>query len=149
MDTKPRKPARRARSAVGTGTTSLLMIFTVHCFATLALLSLSTATSNQRIQQRSVDGINTLATAEGEAATKLAELDTALQSGGAGTNVQTLGWQKGEGENTYTYTVAIDSEHQLITTVEINNRNYTLLSQKSVYTGSWEPGTDGQIWSGS
>ena len=40
------------RSGVGTGTTSLLMIFTVLCFATLAMLSLSTAANGRRIAAR-------------------------------------------------------------------------------------------------
>ncbi|MDL2254507.1 hypothetical protein LJC49_10670 [Ruminococcaceae bacterium OttesenSCG-928-I18] len=149
MNTKTHKTRQRTRSGVGTGTTSLLMIFTVLCFATLALLSLSTATANQRIQQRSLDGTAALATAEGEAAVKLAELDTALQRGAAENTAAGLGWQATESEGVYQYTVPIDENHELVTTVEIQGDRSSLLSQKSVYIGSWEPETEGQIWSGA
>lgn len=71
------KPTVRS-SGVGTGTISLLMIFTVLCFATLAMLSLSTAASSQRIQERALESGRLLAVAKGEAATHIAQVDAHL-----------------------------------------------------------------------
>ncbi len=137
-----RRFTRSSRSSVGTGTISLLMIFTVLCFATLALLSLTTAVSNQRIQKNNFDRTVALSAAEGETAVAIAALDAQL----AGLDdvswtdgntavvefadeeaarlavvraVQPLaeeqGWQVDAEEGTLTWTQPIDEENQLVT----------------------------------
>ncbi|NLW79616.1 MAG: hypothetical protein GXY32_09435 [Ruminococcaceae bacterium] len=78
MNNTKRKTRTGRRSGVGTGTTSLLMIFTVLCFATLAMLSLSTASSSQRIQAEGLLNAKAVAAAKGEAAVQVAKLDTDL-----------------------------------------------------------------------
>lgn len=155
MNQRTRRTYRRTRSGVGTGTTSLLMIFTVLCFATLALLSLSTAASNQRIQKRSFEGTAALAVAEGQAAEKLAELDTELSAAASRESWNALAtgleWQK-NADGYYESAVPIDESHQLVTVVELlpeGPGNYRVISQMSVFTGEWTPTQDGDIWSGN
>ena len=155
MNTKTRKTHRTVRSGVGTGTTSLLMIFTVLCFATLALLSLSTAASNQRIQEKGLAGTAALAVAEGEAAEKLAELDAALLSVTGESEAENaalqLGWQR-EAAGRFSYTIAFDGAHELVTVVELGPEGeggrYRMVGQSSSYTGAWTPEAPGDIWSG-
>lgn len=150
---------RSGRSGVGTGTISLLMIFTVLCFATLALLSLSTAASDRRIQSRGYENAVQLATAEGLVSEKLAELDKelyALADGGADyeqqatAKAQSLGWTLDEESGYLVYEVEIDTENNLVTTVRIDpsgaGARYTVIGQTTVYQGEWEPEVDGSLW---
>ncbi len=144
--------SRRARSGFGTGTTSLLMIFTVLCFATLAMLTLSTAASNARIQQRSLQGTAALAKAEGEAAEAVAELDAALAAAPAedpAALAASLGWQATGSPLVFQLATSMEENHQLLTEVQLQEGGpLTLVSQKTVYTGEWTPGQNGQLWNG-
>lgn len=150
---------RSGRSGVGTGTISLLMIFTVLCFATLALLSLSTAASDRRIQSRGYENAVQLATAEGTVSEKLAGLDKVLYDlEGAGGEyleqateaARNLGWTLDEESGYLVYEVEIDTENNLVTTVRIDPAEaatrYTLIGQTTVYQGEWEPEADGGLW---
>lgn len=152
---KRRKPEHSGRSSMGTGTTSLLMIFTVLCFATLALLSLSTAVSHRSIQQRSMEETAAQAAAEGEAALRLAELDTALEAAGSDSwesTARDLGWFPGEEEGHMVYVLPVSRDHELATTVELTQNgaaHYRLVAQVSRYTGHWEPVPEDQLWQGA
>lgn len=153
---------RSGRSGVGTGTISLLMIFTVLCFATLALLSLSTAASDRRIQQRGFERTQNLAAAEGRAAEKLAELDGALlalpddAAGADGylaaalTAARGFGWEVDAAAASCQWTEPIDSENDLVTTIRLGDGDedarYTLTGQATVYVGSWEAEESGGVW---
>lgn len=77
MHTQSRTGIRR-RPGMGVGTISLLVIFTVLCFSTLALLSLSSAANYRRISRPSQIAAQNLAAAEGVAAEKIADLDAVL-----------------------------------------------------------------------
>ena len=148
-----------ARMGMGVGTTSILMIFTVLAFATLALLSLSTAASNMRIQQRGIDRTTALAAAEGEAAAKLAELDAVLSSIGAGASYQRdalvaaegIGFTVDNDAKTAAYTAAVDENNDLVTVVAFDapgTPGYRLVSQISSYTGDWAPEAGAGFWPG-
>ena len=140
------------RSSMGTGTTSLLMIFTVLCFATLALLSLSTAYSNRNIQRRSIEQAAAQASAEGEAATKLAELDRALlgaQEAEWPAIAKAQGWAENE-EGGWELDTAMGEDHMLRTRVTLTpgeDTRYRLEAQRSDYIGEWQP-VGGEVWTG-
>lgn len=152
---------RRARSGVGTGTTSLLMIFTVLCFATLAMLSLSTAASNDRIQERGLSGSKALAEARGAAAVEVAGLDEMLlqlqeqDTGGAYLEealalAATRGWQADAATGTITLHSNVDGDSVLVTKLQIlepeNTARYEVVSQTTELVNGWTPEQDGQLW---
>lgn len=160
-----RRYGRNARSGMGTGTVSLLMIFTVLCFATIALLSVSTAASDRRIQQRSFERTVALSSAEGRSAERLAALDQMIfeyRATKAGTGdearaaMQELAYEQGwtPGDETYTILWAepIDRENNLVTVVTLlspeDADRYELVSQTAEYVGTWEPEQGGSVWSG-
>ena len=152
--------SRRARSGVGTGTTSLLMIFTVLCFATLAMLSLSTAASNDRIQERGLSGSKALAEARGAAAVEVASLDEMLlqlqqqDTGDAYFDealalAATRGWET-DAVNSITLRTAVNEESVLVTTLALlepgQAARYELMSQTTELVNGWAPEQDGQLW---
>lgn len=160
-----RRYSRTTRSGMGTGTISLLMIFTVLCFATIALLSVSTAMSDRRIQQRSFERTIALSSAEGRAAEKLAELDQILfefreTQNDTGTEALDAmqdqacetGWTPGNELYTVVWTEPIDRENNLVTAITLlppeAEQRYKLVSQVSEYIGEWEPESGGSFWSG-
>lgn len=162
----PKKPYHSRRSGVGTGTTSLLVIFTILCMATLALLSLSTAVSSRRINVRSFEGVKNLVTAEGAAAQQLAQIDLALltlQQDFSGRNekiyfeqaaaeLEKAGCTVDKETGQAWFACEIDENHKLITKLEIMGpkaeTRYQLLEQMSHMTSEWEPEAGGQYWAG-
>lgn len=166
-EVKKAKSVSTRGGGVGTGTTSLLMIFTVLCFATLAMLSLSTAASNDRIQSRGLDGGKNLSTAKGESAMEVAQLDEQLldlklayASQGktdekaymqeAYELAKNRGWQYNEDNNTLVWTQNMDSRNELLTQIQIlspaEDQRYTVIWQVSQIIGGWEPEGDRQMW---
>lgn len=161
-----KKVHQSRRAGVGTGTTSLLVIFTVLCMATLALLSLSTAVSSRRINVRSFQGVQNLVSAEGASAQQLAEVDTALlaiQQGYTAKNdkeyfskaaaaLEPLGCTIEEGGRLASFSFMVDDNHVLITKFEIlgpkESLRYRLVEQMSHMTSEWEPEAEGQYWAG-
>lgn len=164
------KPIKRRvfssrRSGVGTGTTSLLMIFTVLCFATLALLSLSTAATNRRIQQRGQQAATSFALAQGDSAKKLSEIDEVLaelqtQDLGdpvyftqAAARLELLGCTAGKNTNEMEFTLPIDEFNVLKVNFTINSQQdthrFTLQRQISERIGEWEPEDNGILWPGN
>ena len=160
-----KKTAYQGRSlSIGTGTTSLLMIFTLLCFATLALLSLSTAVSNRRTQNRGQEAARLLAVAKGQAAQSVAELDEELVS--LNENLATgkdfqkealrlaqeLGWQAGEEENHILINHTVDANNTLLTEIKLSpqgaTERYTLVRQISNLAQGWKPEGKDQLWPG-
>lgn len=152
---------RSVRSGIGIGTISLLVIFTVLCFSTLALLSVSTAVSDQKIQQRSFDHTADLTQAQGRSAENIAVLDAQLyrmsqeEPGAEGymesakTQAKLLGWTVSEEGSQVTWTEPIDRNNNLVTILTLNpsgaGERYILNSQQQEYIGIWEPETGGQV----
>lgn len=151
------------RSGVGTGTTSLLMIFTVLCFATLAMLSLSTAESQQRIQQRGLATARSRAVAQGLAAEQVADLDAGLlelRTTHKGTEADYfeqaealaagLGWQVDSETHTITLNLIMDDKNTLMTQLELlgpkEGSRYKVVNQSSFLTDGWEPEPMGHYW---
>lgn len=162
VSAKMPKPRQKHRSGVGTGTTSLLMIFTVLCFATLAMLSLSTAASNARIQNRGLQGASALAAAKGAAATEVANLDEELflllnKSGGAEDYLdlafgiaQNRGWIVDKANASILLRQTIDDgsllETELLLLKPGLGARYQVLRQVSTLVNGWAPETGGQLW---
>ena len=157
--------SRRARSGVGTGTTSLLMIFTVLCFATLAMLSLSTAASNDRIQERGLSGSRALAEARGAAAVEVASLDETLLQLQEGAELirsdttymdralaaaQERGWETDAAANTITMRNTVNEDSVLVTKLTLlepgETARYEVMSQTTELVNGWAPEQDGQLW---
>ncbi len=162
-----RRKAVRRRSGVGTGTTSLLMIFTVLCFATLAMLSLSTAAANARIQGRGLESQRLLAAAKGAAAADVAGLDEVLYqlqrempaNGGQAAEdayyeqalaaAAARGWQTDAGPGAISMRSAISEDSVLVTTLQLlppGGARYQVLAQVSQLVSGWAPEQNGQLW---
>ncbi len=166
QNSSPKRSYRSRRSGVGTGTTSLLVIFTVLCMATLALLSLSTAVSSRRINVRSFQGVQNLTSAEGAASKRLAEIDLLLfemQQNYTGRNdkkyfeqaaaeLESMGCTVDKETWQASFAYDMDENHKLITKFEILGpkapQRYQLLEQMSYMTSEWEPEAGGQYWAG-
>ena len=159
-------PAHRQsvrRSGVGTGTTSLLMIFTVLCFATLAMLSLSTAASNERIQTRGIFGAQSAAAARGVAAEYTAALDEELlalrQSTPASEEVffakaedlaENMGWSVSREDHTVTLQLPVNDTSILVTTLRIcslqEEMRYESMLQQTAPKDGWQADGGGNLW---
>ena len=169
-ETENKKRTNR-RPGLGVGTVSLLVIFTVLCFSTLALLSLSSAVNYQNTMRPSQQGALSLAAAEGEAAQKLAELDTMLMElqiemqvsdandaqsstyastarayyDRAAQKAEGLGFEILEDTQQLRFALPIDENHELVTEIVLHapgaDIRYIVVKQASVMTGEWDPGS--------
>lgn len=182
MNTEKRSQGVRWRAGIGVGTISLLVIFTILCFSTLALLSLTSAHNNQRIHSRGLQGAKNISQAEGVAAKQLAQLDYFLaelqaeylagtadisdispdQSGlltpqsyyqAAYQKAESMGCTVNEAEETLTFSVPIDKNSELVTTLRVlppgEDFRYTVIAQYAVMTGEWAPDNSGHVWPGN
>lgn len=150
------------RPGVGVGTISLLVIFTLLCLATLGLLGVSTAASNQRVSRRSTEKIVWLADAEGQAASKLAEIDAALLALGqpgdeeyfaaAAEASRKLGCQADPETRIISFAVPVDKNSELVTEIVLlppdDGLRYKMISQSTKVTAEWEPEEGGTLWHG-
>ncbi|MFV0412730.1 MAG: hypothetical protein ACK5L3_05590 [Oscillospiraceae bacterium] len=167
-DRKRRAAPAGRRQGIGTGTVSLLVIFALLFFSTLALLSLTAAISNQKVTRRSLALVSGLSAAEGEMAGVLAQVDDALvalqQEYAAGPQqlegyyktaaaaaVQ-LGFEAEAKENSLVYTLEIDENHVLVTQILLlapgGTARYAVTGQYTEVTGEWSPAQGGQLWGG-
>ncbi len=154
QDAAYKRAGRSARTGMGVGTTSILMIFTVLAFATLAMLSMSTVMSNATIQTRGTKGVIALAAAEGEAAEKAAALDEALAGitetgdayfAAAEAAATGLGFAAGPEERQVAYTADEGDSHEVVMVLELQepgqDARFTVVQMVSQYTGTWQPET--------
>lgn len=167
------KPSQKRSSSIGTGTISLLMIFTVLCFATLAMLSLSTAAANANIQQRGILRQTAISQAKGDTATEVAGLDAellVLQQQHAG-NFQSFfdealqvaearGWVADAATNRIVFRLPVevpaeDGEEttvsfELVTTLELlppgSTSRYNVVGQTTELVDGWQAEDGGQLW---
>lgn len=152
------------RSGVGTGTTSLLMIFTVLCFATLAMLSLSTANTSRMMQERGLENAQLTAQARGQAAQQVAVLDEALLAlqktpldeaayyVEAEKAAEGLGWAADAEAHTVSLVLPMNDETQLVTTLQLNapgsSQRYALVAQAPELIEGWQAEGEGPVWAG-
>ncbi|MDL2219036.1 hypothetical protein LJC04_01680 [Ruminococcaceae bacterium OttesenSCG-928-O06] len=158
------KPLVGRRSGVGTGTTSLLMIFTVLCFATLAMLSLSTAAASMRTQGRGIATAQSAAAARGIAAAQVAALDAELAelredaddaeayAANAGLLAAAHGWQPAEDDAlTFSLITPVSETTELLTVLRLQplheDGRYTVVQQITRLVDGWTP-DGGQLWEG-
>lgn len=167
---KTQTRVRTARTGIGVGSVTILVVFTILSVTTLALISLSTAVSNRRINQRSLQSTENMARAEGQAAAKLADIDTALwqlqqqappQDAAdesaymrrAATAVEALGCQVDAGTQTASFSLPIDERNDMVCTLQLlppgQPRRYVLLGMQAVMVGEWDPGEGGALWQGN
>lgn len=158
-----RRKAGIRRGGIGVGTTSLLVIFTMLCMTTLALLSLSSAISNRRIQQRGVDGTVNLAAAYGEADRVLAEIDACLLEAGESAGdeaayyrsalamLEALGCEA-TGTDTAAFALPVDEDKMLVCEVRLSppgeQTRYVEIARVVKLTMEWTPGGTA-VWPGN
>lgn len=170
----PQKQHKLQRTGIGTGSVSLLIIFTILSLTTLALLSLSTAVSAGRVSQRSISSVTNMAMAEGKIATELAGIDGILAD--TRENYHIGGDEADEHADTAYFTMAIsalraagytvDAETRTLTfshSIDENSifvceilllspgegQRYRVTSLLSQLVADWQPEPGGQLWSGS
>ncbi len=128
---------KRTTPAVTVGIASLLTIFAVLCLAMFALLSVSTARSNQRIAMASRQAITDYYRADGEAQAILAR-----QRRG-----ETVGGEQQAGD-TYAYRCEISPTSALEVEVTCSGSDYELLRYQVVSTGAWNAEENIPVWDG-
>lgn len=157
---------RFRRSGVGAGTTSLLVIFTVLCMATLALLSVSTAVTNRKINQNSYARVRNILQAEGKVSEKLSELDALLLAtqqeftgksekayfNAAFSALESNGCTVQPESKQVEFVFAVDEGHVMVTRLEVLPQNssmrYRILEQSTQITIEWEPEAGQTYWPG-
>lgn len=152
----------RRRSGVGTGTTSLLMIFTVLCFVTLSMLSLTTALRNYSMQNRGMQTAGSVAVARGQAARRMARLDEELYAlreeatdedayyAAALATAEGVGFVAGSEENHVVLLTQVDDKNELLTELLLEAPSqpyrYSLVRQETRLIGGWQPEMEGELW---
>lgn len=170
MNENARRQKYQARRApIGTGTISLLVIFTILCLTTLALLSLSTAVRNQRISQRSFQLTRGRTAAEGAAAAHIAQIDAVLAElerqypagdtptqqayyNEAARALEDLDCQVDTERGIVSFTLPINEKNNLITELQLqlpgSGPRYVIIAQTMQPSENWAPEGGGEVWQG-
>ncbi len=119
------------------GGSTLLVIFAVLCLLTFALLTLSTALSNQRLSEASLSA--TAAYYEADCAAE--EIIAALRCGDVPTEVTQNG-------NTYSFTCPITEKQSLFVTVEERGETWYITQYETVTADDAEFDESITVWDG-
>lgn len=119
------------------GISSLIVIFAVLCLTVFALLSISTA----RSQQRLADSMKAAVTGYYQADNAAEEILAALRRGEQPECVTRNG-------DIYTYACPISGTQMLAVSVRIEGETYTVLQWQAVSTTDWEADDRLPVWGG-
>jgi Tfp pilus assembly protein PilX len=123
------------------GGSSLLIIFAVLCLTVLAMLSLSTAQSNDRLSRASAESVTAYYAADAQAEETL----TRLRRGEAPDGVTVS--ENGAG-TLYEYAVPISDTQELSVSMCLEGADWEILRWKAVSTADWTPDDSIEVWDG-
>ncbi len=134
-----RRTERRTDHGRGVGAASVLMIVMVLAFTTFGILSLVSALTDARMSRRAIERVSAYYEAEGRLQQQLADFDAALKDGAAPEPV--------EGQWVLTENI-MEGQRLELTLQKEAGGGYTVLMQKVVNTGEWNPDNGFEIWDG-
>jgi len=123
--------------AMGTGVSSLLVIFAILCITVFAVLSVSSASADSALSEKTAVSVKEYYAADSEAEKILSE----IRSGNIPDNVTCEG-------DTYKYVCHINDTRELRVEVTVNGSDYLIERWQTVYTGSWENDESMNVWGG-
>lgn len=143
---------RKNKQGMSVGVVSLITIFVVFLLASLAVLSLSTASANTRLANKALEQQTGYYAADAKAQETLAQIDGVLQRSGA--DVQALeALEKGitcdPADGVIRFETKINDTAVLKSALQAEGNGYTILSWQAVSGKDWQ--TDEQIkdlWKG-
>lgn len=125
------KDRKKTEISLGTpGAASLMVIFAVLCLAVFAVLSLSTALADSRLEQTAADNVLKYYAADAAAEEYLAEL-------------------RAEGKNgEYDCSIPVSDTQLLSVRVRIDENGYMILKWQLEYSADWEADESLNVWNG-
>ncbi|WP_052446671.1 hypothetical protein [Candidatus Soleaferrea massiliensis] len=154
----------RTRMYLGTGASSILMIFIVLCLTTFGVLSYTSARADLKLTEKNEDAVYASYQAETQAQAILQQIDTVLgqarkNSAETGTNDKMLNLSRLseiEGltisEDTVSFSVACGDRKALQVLLKLTSpeeeKRYELISYRYVDTGEWQAEESGELWQG-
>ena len=130
---------KKQRSQVSiVGGSSLLVIFSVLCVAIFALMSLTSATSDTRLNDKSLQTITGYYAADSAAA----EILASLRQGNVPEGVRLA-------DGVYCYECPISETQQLLVEAVVNGTDYEILRWQAGPSADWMPDDHINVWDGN
>lgn len=143
---------RKNKQGMSVGVVSLIMIFVVFLLVSLAVLSLTTASANTRMAEKSLSMQNAYYEADATAQETLAQIDGVLRTGGADSGaLEALG--RGVVYNPETGVIAFDTKVSSTATLKselrVEGDSVSVTRWQTVMDGDWQPDSDTEnLWNG-
>lgn len=143
---------RKNRQGMSVGVVSLIMIFVVFLLVSLAVLSLTTASANARMADKSLSMQSAYYEADANAQETLAQIDGVLRSGGADQGaLEALG--RGVVYDPETGVIAFDTEISDTATLKselcVEGDSVSVIQWQTVPDGEWQTDSDTKnLWKG-
>ena len=130
------KKKQRSQTSI-VGGSSLLVIFSVLCVAIFALMSLTSATSDTRLNEKSLLTIKGYYAADSAAE----EILASLRNGNVPEGVRLA-------DGVYSYECPISETQQLLVEVAVDGTDYEILRWQAGSTVDWVPDDHIKVWDG-
>lgn len=143
---------RKNKQGMSVGVVSLIMIFVVFLLVSLAVLSLTTASANTRMAEKSLSMQNAYYEADATAQETLAQIDGVLRTGGADSGaLEALG--RGVVYDPETGVIAFDTKVSSTATLRselrVEGDSVSVIRWQTVMDGDWQPDSDTEnLWNG-
>ncbi|MDE1470627.1 hypothetical protein [Eubacterium limosum] len=143
---------RKNKQGMSVGVVSLIMIFVVFLLVSLAVLSLTTASANTRMAEKSLSMQNAYYEADATAQETLAKIDGVLRTGGADSGaLEALG--RGVVYDPETGVIAFDTKVSSTATLKselrVEGNSVSVTRWQTVMDGDWQPDSDTEnLWNG-
>ena len=143
---------RKNKQGMSVGVVSLIMIFVVFLLVSLAVLSLTTASANTRMAEKSLSMQNAYYEADATAQETLAQIDGVLRTGGADSGaLEALG--RGVVYDPETGVIAFDTKVSSTATLKselrVEGDNVSVIRWQTVMDGEWQTDSDTEnLWNG-
>lgn len=143
---------RKNKQGMSVGVVSLIMIFVVFLLVSLAVLSLTTASANTRMAEKSLSMQNAYYEADATAQETLAQIDGVLRTGGADSGtLEALG--RGVVYDPETGVIAFDTKVSSTATLKselrVEGDSVSVIRWQTVMDGDWQPDSDTEnLWNG-
>ena len=143
---------RKNKQGMSVGVVSLIMIFVVFLLVSLAVLSLTTASANTRMAEKSLSMQNAYYEADATAQETLAKIDGVLRTGGADSGaLEALG--RGVVYDLETGVIAFDTKVSSTATLKselrVEGDSVSVTRWQTVMDGDWQPDSDTEnLWNG-
>lgn len=134
---------------MGTGTVSLILMFSVLCIVIFALLTVSTAAGEHALAEKAAQTQQAYYQADSRAADIAAQVLAARDSRPGEIDGVAVTWNQGEeGGLTASFACPVDQERTLLVELELNGEDFAVKRWQCVRTGEWEADDSIEVWDG-